>query len=329
MIWKETAFMFRSAVTILGLLLIIVSCSETSKDKPDNSQSKIAETSLIVLGTVQDGGSPHIACTKDCCRELFLHPDENRKVVSLGLIDSEHHKKYLFEATPDLPVQMKILKNYFAFSERETPDAIFLTHAHIGHYTGLMYLGKEAMNAGKIPVYAMPRMKTFLEENGPWSQLVTNGNISIQKMSNQTEIQLTPNVRVVPFLVPHRDEYSETVGFKIVGPNKSVLFIPDIDKWENWDTDMIDAISNVDYAFIDGTFYDSEEINNRDISEIPHPFIIESIAKFESLSSKEKHKIYFIHLNHTNPALNQNSAQTLRVIDSGFNIARMHDVFGL
>ena len=185
------------------------------------------------------------------------------------------------------------------------------------------------MDADKVPVFAMPRMKAFLEQNGPWSQLVTNNNISIQEMSNAKEIQPTPNVRIVPFLVPHRDEYSETVGFMITGPNKSVIFIPDIDKWEKWDRDIIEEISRVDYAFIDGTFYDGEEINNRDISEIPHPFIIESMTKFKKLPSKEKSKIYFIHLNHTNPALNPNGAETQRIIDNGFNIARMYDVFRL
>ena len=324
----------KKILIIITLFLIVVSgkkiCSKENRQIENaDSTLNITETSLIVLGTLQDGGSPHIACIKVCCKDLFQNPDKNRKVVSLGLIDPENNKKYIFEATPDLPEQMKILKKYSPFSEKETPDAIFLTHAHIGHYTGLMYLGKAAMSADNVPVYAMPRMKTFLEQNGPWSQLVTNNNISIQKMINRKEIQVTSNVRVVPFTVPHRDEYSETVGYTIVGPNKKILFIPDIDKWEKWDTNIIEAISKVDYAFIDGTFYDGEEINTRDISEIPHPFIIESMTKFKELSSKEKGKIYFIHFNHTNPALNRKSSQAQRIIDNNYNIANIFDVIKL
>ncbi|MHA1989269.1 MAG: MBL fold metallo-hydrolase, partial [Promethearchaeota archaeon] len=253
------------------------------------------------MGTVQDAGSPHIACNKDCCRELFEKPDKNRKVVSLGLIDPQNNKKFLFEATPDMTVQMKILKAYSPIDVKETPDGIFVTHAHIGHYTGLMYLGKEAMSADNVKVYAMPAMKEFLENNGPWSQLVSNHNISIQEITNEKLIILTSNLNVIPFTVPHRDEYSETVGFTIIGPNKKVLFIPDIDKWEKWNRSIVEEISKVDYAFIDATFYDGEEINNRDISEIPHPFIIESMSLFQNLPPHEKSKIYFIHLNHTNP----------------------------
>jgi len=287
------------------------------------------ETSLIILGTVQDAGSPQIGCKKDCCKNLFLHPDKNRKVVSLGLIDPKNNKKFLFEATPDMPAQLRTLYSFSPGSEKETPDAIFLTHAHIGHYTGLMYFGKEAMNASSIPIYAMPRMKTFLEQNGPWSQLLTNKNILIEGMSDEKEIQLTPNLKITPFTVPHRDEFSETVGYRITGPGKTALFIPDIDKWEKWKTNIIEAIAKVDYAFIDGTFYDAAEINNRDISEIPHPFIIESMKLFKDLAPAEKKKVYFIHFNHTNPLLNKKSRQATEVMKNGFNIAAINDIIKL
>ena len=321
-------------IALLTLIIPLVACTGTSQNKPletenSNSLAEILTTSIVVLGTIQDAGSPHIACDKDCCRELFLKPDKDRKVVSLGVIDPKNHKTYLFEATPDLPEQMKKLKEVASFNENETPDGIFLTHAHIGHYTGLMYLGKEAMNAENVGVYVMPKMKSFLEENGPWSQLVDNHNISIQELRNQEEIQLSVNLSVLPFTVPHRDEYSETVGYTIIGPNKKALFIPDIDKWEKWEKNIIEAISEVDFAFIDGTFFDGEEITNRDISEIPHPFIIESMKKFDELSTEEKSKIYFIHFNHTNPALNPKSEKAQQIVNSGFNIARIYDIIQL
>ncbi len=321
---------------LLGLLILtIVSCNEiepvpNAEGKPQrNSTETITETSLLILGTIQDAGSPHIACKKDCCKHLFQNPDNSRKVVSLGLIDPVSQKTFIIEASPDLPEQMKNLKRHAAFAEKETPDGILLTHAHIGHYTGLMYLGKEAMNADSIPVYAMPRMKTFLEQNGPWSQLVNTGNISLIGISDGIETRLTAELSVTPFKVPHRDEYSETVGYRFAGPNKTALFIPDIDKWEKWDTEIIAAIARVDYAFIDGTFYDAEEINNRDISQIPHPFVSESMELFKNLDSKEKAKIHFIHFNHTNPIINPESEQYKEVLKNGFKVARMNDVIEL
>ena len=185
-----------------------------------------------------------------------------------------------------------------------------------------MYLGKEATNAAEIPVFAMPKMKAFLEHNGPWSQLVQNSNITIQTLKQQTEVLLTNRLKVVPFTVPHRDEYSETVGYKIIGPNKSALFIPDINKWSLWKTSIRDLVNEVDCAFLDATFFDGEELNTRDIKDIPHPFVIESMDLFKSLPASERKKIYFIHFNHTNPLLLEDSPQTKQVLDSGYRIAR-------
>lgn len=321
-----------TVISILTLFLLL-SCKEAPKpevsEPPKFLPTKEEGVSLLILGTVQDAGSPHIACKKECCSTLFKQPDANRKVVSLGLIDFENEKTFLFEATPDITSQVKELKESATWDSAEVPDGIFLTHAHIGHYAGLMYLGKEAANAPKVPVFAMPKMKTFLAENGPWSQLVKNENIIIYPLFDETEVTLTSNLRVVPFTVPHRDEYSETVGFTIIGPTKTVLFIPDINKWSVWKTSIADVIKTVDYAFVDATFYDGEEINTRDISEIPHPFVIESTELFKDLTKSDKRKIHFIHFNHTNPLLREDSPQTLSVLQKGFQVARKGQVFKL
>ena len=133
----------------------------------------------------------------------------------------------------------------------------------------------------------------------------------------------------MPFKVPHRDEYSETVGLRIIGPNKSVLFIPDIDKWDKWETNIVEAVMNVDYALIDATFYDAVEINNRDISEIPLPFVIETMELFKNQPEAIRNKIHFIHLNHTNPLLNPESEQSKEVLAKGFHIARINDIITL
>jgi pyrroloquinoline quinone biosynthesis protein B len=316
----------------IPIFFVLTSCLSNEKTielaELEPSIDKIEETSIVILGNIQDAGSPHIGCKKDCCKELF-ESITDRRVVALGVYDAELERRYLFEATPDITSQIKSLKEFGLPTEKELPDGIFLTHAHIGHYTGLMYLGKEAVNANKVPVYAMPRMVEYLQKNGPWSQLVSLQNIEIFPINNgQAEI-LSSQLRVIPFLVPHRDEYSETVGYKIIGPNKSALFIPDIDKWEKWEKNIVEEIKSVDYAFLDATFYSGEEINNRDITQIPHPFVIESFDTFENLPLSEKNKVYFIHFNHTNPIIRANSEEAKEVTSRGFNIARLGDVFKL
>jgi len=269
--------------------------------------------SLKVLGVVQDGGLPHLGSNKLCCENI----EQKRYVTSIMLINNENKESYLFDASPDINEQL----NFMGDGIKKNLKGIFLTHAHIGHYTGLMYFGREALNSKSINVYAMPRMKKFLEQNGPWSQLISLQNISITEINNNSKLSIDPNVIIQPIEVPHRAEFSETVGYKIYGPNKKVLFIPDIDKWYLWEKSIIDVIKQVDYALIDATFYDSKEINYRDVSEIPHPFVVESMELFDAVKLEEKNKIFFIHLNHTNPLLDKSSDQYKFVKDKGYNIA--------
>lgn len=266
------------------------------------------------MGVAQDGGVPHLGCSKTCCSTSSV----TRYVSSIMVSNQKSKASYIFDASPDLAKQLSFMKDKIS----ENLKGIFLTHAHIGHYSGLMYLGRESFNSENIPVYAMPRMKKFLETNGPWDQLVSLNNIKINSIINESEIVVEKGLIVKPIEVPHRDEYSETVGYFIKGPNKSAIYIPDIDKWYKWDKSIVDLISSVDYAFIDATFYDEKEINYRDISEIPHPFVIESMKLFEGISKEEKSKIYFIHLNHTNPLLDSSSSEYKDLISKGYNVAQ-------
>ncbi len=276
---------------------------------------------LVVLGTTQDAGKPQIGCQRNCCKNL----KSRFFVASLGVSDVKNKKNYLFDATPDITAQFQILSSITGV---KSIDGIFLTHAHSGHYTGLMYLGKEGMNASKTPVYAMPRLTNYLTKNGPWSQLVTLENINLKPLQSLIPITLDNGLVVMPIVVPHRDEYSETVGFKIIGTKKSALYIPDIDKWKLWEKDIIAEVKAVDYAFIDGTFFEDGEIN-RPIKDVPHPFVSESVSIFKNQPLSVKQKIYFIHLNHTNPAHYKLSPQRISIEKLGFRFASLGTQFML
>ena len=274
---------------------------------------------ITVLGTAQDGGFPHIGCQKKCCDDFYKGVSPKQKVVSLGLIDKEAQQKFLFEATPDISTQLADLeKNHL--KTNTIIDGVFITHAHMGHYAGLLYFGKEALGKKDIPVYAMPKMKEFLSNNGPWSQLVTTQNIVFSDLQKDSIVSLSNALKVTPFLVPHRDEFSETVGYKIEGKNKSALFIPDINKWSLWEKNIVEEVKKVDYAFIDATFFKEGEIN-RPMSEVPHPFIEETVAMFKNESLATMNKVIFIHFNHTNPALQSNSIERNDLELLGFRFA--------
>jgi pyrroloquinoline quinone biosynthesis protein B len=274
---------------------------------------------IYILGIAQDAGFPQAGCYKPHCMPGWNDPERKITATSLGLIDPSSKKKYIFEATPDLPEQLFLLEQE-APSDEFSLNGIFITHAHIGHYTGLMYLGREAMGAHGLPIYVMPKMEQYLRENGPWSQLIALNNISLMPLRNDRS-EVLNNLKVTPFLVPHRDEFSETVGYSIQGPKKTALFIPDINKWSQWKENILERIQLVDYALIDATFYDNNELPGRDMSKIPHPFVVETMATLSLLPREQREKVWFIHMNHTNPLLNVNSDQAQGVRAQGFNIA--------
>ena len=72
-----------------------------------------------------------------------------------------------------------------------------------------------------------------------------------------------------------------------------------------------------------------EELKNRDINKIPHPFIIDTMQLFKDEPISEKSKIYFIHLNHTNPLLNKKSFEYQNLIKNKFKIAYKNDKISL
>jgi len=243
------------------------------------------------------------------------------RVSAVGLVDPDADAHWLLDAGPDFPAQEHLLPGRLA--------GVLPTHAHIGHYTGLVHLGREVMGASEVPVWVMPRMRAFLENNGPWDQLVRLGNVALKTLTDGVEVVLSPQLKVTPVAVPHRDEYSETVGFVVQGPRRRVLYLPDIDKWDRWDRPIESLVRSVDRAWLDGTFYDGDELPGRDMSEIPHPFIVETMGRLSPMAPVDRAKVHFLHLNHTNPALDPTSEATRRIEAAGHHVARQGDRFEL
>ena len=262
---------------------------------------------VVVLGIAQDAGIPHLQCQQEVCVDARAGRRPTEKVASLGVVHSDG-LAYIFDATPDFPAQVH------ALTGGDLPNGVFLTHGHIGHYTGLMYLGKESVGADGVPVYATVRMGDYLTANGPWSLLVGDGHIRINRIEPDQPIELGLGLSVTAFTVPHRDEFTDTVGYRIDGPRASALFIPDIDRWDRWDRDIRALVDDVDVAFLDGTFASAEEVQGRSYESIRHPLIPATRRLLEGVSTK----VWFIHLNHTNGEL-----------DRGTDIAREGMAFEL
>jgi pyrroloquinoline quinone biosynthesis protein B len=281
--------MTRAAVA--ALCLLVAGCNVARASARPTSAPY-----TVVLGIAQDGGYPQAGCIRPDCEEAWRDPSKRRRVASLGIVDPVSNERWIIDATPDFPSQLQTLGGH-------TPTGILLTHAHIGHYLGLAHLGREVMGTKGVRVYAMPRMRDFLERNGPWSQLVALKNITLVPLAENEEIALNARIHVTPLRVPHRDELSETVAFLIRGPSRTILWLPDIDKWEKWETPLESVLARADVAYLDGTFFTAGELPGRDLREIPHPLISETVERLKD--SPLRHRVRFIHLNQSNPLLRE------------------------
>jgi len=250
----------------------------------------------VVLGIAQDGGVPHLGCRQPLCERARRDPSARRLVASLGLVDRAAGRRFVLDATPDFERQVEMLGG--------VPDGILLTHAHIGHYLGLAQLGREVLGAKRLPVYCTPSMAKFLRGNGPWKRLVALENVEIREVVPGTSFELTPSLRATAITVPHRDEDSDTVAYLVTGPQRELLWLPDIDKWAKWDRRIEELITEKKLlAFVDGTFFSADEIPGRSIRDIPHPLIPETVARFGGKPPASPAKVFFVHLNHTNRLL--------------------------
>jgi len=316
--------MRRSLIILLSLAApaVLLSCTKSNNTK--SSAATLCDMSVVVLGTAQDAGKPQFSVHSDTA---WTDPSQARLASSVGLINRKDETRYLFDASPDIRRQAYVLDQIddgrgFAL------DGVFLTHGHMGHYLGLAHLGREAMGAKSVPVYAMPKMAHFLRENGPWDQLVALKNIDIQTLSDGRPLQLSNQLTVTPFQVPHRSEYTETVGYRIVG----AIYLPDIDSWTAWEKQggsLERLVTENDRLYLDATFFSGAELPGRDMSLIPHPTISTTMQKLAHMPAEQRAKIHFIHLNHSNPAHDKTSEAYAQVKENGFHIAQKGERFCL
>jgi pyrroloquinoline quinone biosynthesis protein B len=317
-----------AAILSLAVLLsIAVGCTEEPRREAD-AVAPPAERNdaprLVALGIAQDGGFPHAACECSHCDRARSRPQAARLIASLALLLPSPNRMYLVDATPDIRPQLDRLRALRRATgdrlDRSPVDGVFLTHAHLGHYTGLAFFGYESIHTTDIPVFCTSSMAEYLENNGPWSQLVRLNNVELSPMGHGRAVDLGGGVAVTAIQVPHRDEYADTVGFIFRGPMRSVLYVPDTDSWSAWSPSLVETLEGIDVAILDATFFSTAELPGRDVSKIGHPLVTASMDLLEPLVKNGSLEVYFTHLNHSNPAIFPDSPENEQIERRGFAV---------
>ncbi len=268
---------------------------------------------------------PHLGCEAPCCTDMRRR-GEVEHPCSLGIRDRRTGSLLLIEATPAIESQIAMLHSVSGGERppRRPVDAVLLTHAHIGHYAGLMHLGQEVAAVDAVPVHCTVRMADFIRHNAPWSGVAAAGHIVLHAHEpgevGVVTFEPLPGLRVEAVRVPHRDDYSDTVAFKVHGPARSLLWAPDVDQWGRHE-DLLDGLlADVDLAFLDATFYSEDECPGRDLSRIPHPFVGETMELLAERAAASPGSLRLMHFNHSNPVLHEPELAK-SIVERGFAIA--------
>ena len=256
----------------------------------------MSDVEAVLLGIAQDAGIPQAGCTGTHCRRARSQPEHRQLVVSLGLIDHNSERYWLIDATPDFREQIYLLNQANLAYQF---DGIILTHLHIGHYTGLVFIGPESMNLYDLNLYVSWRTEKFLRENQPWGLLIQRKHLVPQRITPGQLLHLSDHLVLQPVRVPHRDEFSDTLAFFVSGPDRTLFFCPDIDDWDRWDHDLREVVAGVDIALLDAPFFSHDELPKRDFSQIPHPLVTDTVRRLSGILQD----VRLIHINHTNPLL--------------------------
>ncbi len=243
----------------------------------------------------------------------------HRSASSLAVIGPEG-AVVLLDASPDIRLQSQALLGSDVYpTDRDTfLDGVFVTHAHMGHYAGLLHFGNEAASADHLPLFGTERFLSYIEDNEPWAALTRSGHldpIPIDGMSAAIDSGLS----IAAIAVPHRDEYSDTVALSVsVDGQPWMLYLPDIDDWSSWD-DAEEEIASHEIALLDATFSSVDELPGRDVAQIRHPLVPDTLERFSHLTADTQ--IVLTHINHSNPLGNPAAGITQQTTAAGFTVA--------
>jgi len=288
-------------------------------------------TRAIVLGTAQDGGFPQPGCKLPCCQRARSGTGLARTPVALGIVGSDG-SSHIIEVGRHIGEQFEIWDKACGF---EWPlNSAILTHAHLGHTDGLRLLGREAIGGQGVILHCSKSMLSLIHENPTWRIMVEQGVLVPKQWESMTPFEPTPGCgfTITPIPVIHRAELSDNHAILVSGKESNLLFMPDQDSWgetlegasiREWLTSL-----DINYALIDGTFWDSDELSGRDMSEIPHPTVCESLELLGEWVVGDP-DIAFFHLNHTNPLNNVDSEESRIVGRMGWRVSEPGEVYDL
>jgi len=294
-----------------------------------------------VLGSAAGGGFPQWNCNCPMCAGVRSGAiNAHARTQSSIAVSSDDVDWVLFNTSPDILTQIQL--SGVLQPGRRLRDtgirSIVLMDAQIDHTTGLLMLREHKQ---PLSIWCTSAVKEDLSEGNPlfkvlgyycsidWHELSADpADYSIPGASTVIFRPL-PLISNAPPYSPHRDKpvAGDTVGMQMIDTEtgKTLFYAPGLGEME---PHVWDAMQNADVVLVDGTMWTDDEMIERGASEktarsmghLPQSGpggMLEWLDKLPATTRK-----ILIHINNTNPILDENSEQRATLTRHGVEVAQ-------
>lgn len=292
-----------------------------------------------ILGSGAGGGFPQWNCNCDNCAR-FRRGDINAqaRTQSSIAISSNGADWILINASPDIRAQIDAFPALQpARARRDTGiRAVVLMDCQIDHTTGLLTLRE---NDTPLALYCTEMVYQDLTSGFPvlnmlkhycgvdWHALPIDGSsFTIPAAESLALTALHLSSKAPPYS-PHRHDphLGDNVGLVVEDRDTggSLFYAPGLGKIEDH---LRPFMADADCLLVDGTCWTNDEMSRRGVgrktaSEMGHLFQFGPGGMIEALSAFDKPRKVLIHINNTNPILDEDSQERAELARQGIEVA--------
>ncbi|MCG5227613.1 pyrroloquinoline quinone biosynthesis protein PqqB [Acinetobacter pittii] len=293
---------------------------------------------IYVLGSAAGGGFPQWNCNCSNCHGVRTGTIQAKARTQSSIAVSENGTDWvLLNASPDIRQQLFEFKA--AQPARKLRDtgitSVILMDSQLDHTTGLLTLREGC----PMNVWCTEMVHQDLTSGFPVFNMLRhwNGGLQYHEINPKQAFKIDgfENLEFLPLIIksaappysPHRNDPHDGDNIALIikdhKTQKQLFYAPGLGKI---DDQIMQIMQSSDCVMIDGTLWTDDEMQQTGVGtktgrEMGHLYISGEGGSLSYLNQLSTPKKVLIHINNTNPILNENSSQFAELKANGVEVA--------
>lgn len=293
---------------------------------------------IYVLGSAAGGGFPQWNCNCPNCHGVRTGTIQAKARTQSSIAVSENGTDWvLLNASPDIRQQLFEFKA--AQPARKLRDtgitSVILMDSQLDHTTGLLTLREGC----PMNVWCTAMVHQDLTSGFPVFNMLKhwNGGLQYNEINPKQAFKINgfENLEFLPLIIksaappysPHRNDPHDGDNIALIikdhKTQKQLFYAPGLGKI---DDQIMQIMQGSDCVMIDGTLWTDDEMQQTGVGtktgrEMGHLYISGEGGSLSYLNQLSTPKKVLIHINNTNPILNENSSQFAELKANGVEVA--------